>query len=100
MVGGLVMGALEKLYRQPFAYAVLTAYEASASPVQKGCKKVPPHVTVGIVQLRLSYTALQVVHRPHPIQGLQPPTPVSRTTAIFPSLHFVNGFCQYERVSR
>ena len=55
MEGGLVMGALAKLYRQPFTYSVLTACEASASPVQKGCKKVPTHVTAGSVRLRLQY---------------------------------------------
>jgi hypothetical protein len=49
MVGGLVMGALEKLYRQPslFAYALLATREVSASPLQKGHKKsaVLPPVT-------------------------------------------------------
>jgi hypothetical protein len=38
MVGGLVMGALEKLYRQPslFTYALLEACEVAVSPIQKG----------------------------------------------------------------
>jgi hypothetical protein len=47
MVGGLVMGALEKLYRQPslFACSLLATCEVSASPLQKGHKKsavLPP----------------------------------------------------------
>ena len=41
MVGGLVMGALEKLYRQLslFACSLLKAYEVAVSPIQKGYKK-------------------------------------------------------------
>jgi hypothetical protein len=41
MVGGLVMGALEKLYRQPslFACSLLKACEVAVSPMQKGHKK-------------------------------------------------------------
>jgi hypothetical protein len=41
MVGGLVMGALEKLYRQPslFACSLLKACEAAVSPIQKDHKK-------------------------------------------------------------
>jgi hypothetical protein len=41
MVGGLVMGALEKLYRQPslFVCSLLNAYEVAVSPIQKGHKK-------------------------------------------------------------
>jgi hypothetical protein len=62
MVGGLVMGALEKLYRQPslFARSLLKAWEVAVSPIQKGHKKKrsPTHVTVGMVQLRFQYTAL------------------------------------------
>ena len=41
MVGGLVTGALEKLYRQPslFACSLLKACEAAVSPIQKDHKK-------------------------------------------------------------
>ena len=41
MVGRLVMGALEKLYRQPslFACSLLKACEAAVSPIQKDHKK-------------------------------------------------------------
>jgi hypothetical protein len=41
MVGGLVMGALEKLYRQPslLACSLLKSCEVAVSPIQKGHKE-------------------------------------------------------------
>jgi hypothetical protein len=61
MVGGLVMGALEKLYRQPalFTYSLLVTCELCPSPAKKAKKKrSPTHVTVSIRRLRLQYMAL------------------------------------------
>ena len=56
MVGGLVMGALEKLYRQPalFAYSLRARVPPLSLPSKKAKKKhSSTHVTVSIVQLRL-----------------------------------------------
>ena len=52
MAGGLVMGALEKLYRQPslFAPSFLATYEVSASPLQKMQKKSAAPPTLPRVQ--------------------------------------------------
>ena len=57
MGGGLVMGALEKLYYQPslLMSALLATYAVSASPLPKRLKKTQPY----LCYCRYSSTTLQ-----------------------------------------
>jgi hypothetical protein len=86
MVGGLVMGALEKLYRQPslFAYPLLTRVQSLPLLFKKAKKKRSPTRYREYSPTALQYTALRVTHRHTPsFQGAQPATSVNWIIAVY-----------------
>ena len=84
MVGGLVMGALEKLYHQPslFTYALLASvcslYLSSLKRPKKGAVSVPPTLPWVQSDCTFSIQPLQAIYRHTPSFQVHCPPPCMR----------------------